>query len=291
MNELNSIFTELYFYMRNKLKINPNNIENKTFVNYNNKIMICCIGKNENLYAKEFVEYYVSLGFDKIIILDNNDLNGEKFEDVLHDFISKKLVEIKDLRGLKSIQIPSYNYCYQKYMYLYDWIAFFDFDEYLFIKENSTIKKYLFNDMFKKCQLVLFNWYMYDDNNLLRRDNRNMIQRFTSIKDFSKKTKFIVRGRINNLKITSSHIAINCNYCNSKGETIYPKSYKTLNKEINSIAYLKHFYTKTAEEYCNKINKGDVQFRNIKFKKEWKKKKKLKYFFNTTKILDKKCNY
>ena len=36
------------------------------------------------------------------------------------------------------------------------------------------------------------------------------------------------------------------------------------------MAYIKHFYTKTAEEYCNKINKGDVQFENANYKNEFK---------------------
>ena len=80
--------------------------------------MLCSIGKDENLYAKEFVEYYKSLGFDKIIILDNNDLLGERFEDVLKYYIQNKIVEIKDLRGLKQIQIPAFNHCYRNNMYM-----------------------------------------------------------------------------------------------------------------------------------------------------------------------------
>ena len=42
-------------------------------------ICICSIGKNENLYAKEFIEYYLLIGVKKIIIYDNNDINGENF--------------------------------------------------------------------------------------------------------------------------------------------------------------------------------------------------------------------
>ena len=105
--------------------------------------MLCSIGKDENLYAKEFVEYYISLGFDKIIILDNNDLEGERFDIVLKKYIDEHFVEIKNIRGLKQVQIPAFNYCYRKNMYLYDWIAFFDFDEYLFINNNSKVKQYL----------------------------------------------------------------------------------------------------------------------------------------------------
>ena len=186
-------------------------------------------------------------------------MEGERFDIVLKKYIDDHFVEIKNIRGLKQVQIPAFNYCYRKNMYLYDWIAFFDFDEYLFINNNSKVKQYLYNNRFLKCQQILLNWHMYDDNNLLKYDNRTMINRFNNFKTIGQKTKFIVRGNIINLLISSSHIAVNSNYCNSKGEQIYPVSYHNLPIENNSVAYLKHFYTKTAEEYCNKIKRGYAQ--------------------------------
>ena len=119
VNKLNEVFSKLLLNIRNEIHINSNYSEKNNFENNQNKIMLCSIGKEENLYAKEFVEYYLSLGFDKIIIMDNNDLNGERFDDILKSFIEKIKVEIKDLRGLKQIQLPSFNYCYMKYKYFY----------------------------------------------------------------------------------------------------------------------------------------------------------------------------
>ena len=87
---------------------------NKTLENYPIKekkgICICVIGKNENLYVREFIDYYKLLKVNKIIIFDNNDINGEKFDTIIKDFIEEKIVEIIDVRGLLSIQIPIYNY-------------------------------------------------------------------------------------------------------------------------------------------------------------------------------------
>ena len=36
--------------------------------------------ENENKYIKEFVKHYEKLKITKIIIYDNNDINGENFE-------------------------------------------------------------------------------------------------------------------------------------------------------------------------------------------------------------------
>ena len=181
---------------------------------------------------------------------------------------------------MKYIQIPSYNYCYRKNINLYDWIAFFDFDEYLFIHNNHSIKNYLSNNNFSQCQSILFNWYEYSDNDLLKYDNRTLIQRFTSLIKITNMTKFIARGNLSDIIITLSHLPSNINYCNSKGELYKPKSFKIYPKENNSFAYIRHYQTKTAQEYCNKILRGDVQFGTFIKKKIYLK---IKRFFSLNK--------
>ena len=52
------------------------------------KVCLCTIGKKENVYASEFVDHYKKMGYDKIFIYDNNDIEDEKFEDVLYRQIS-----------------------------------------------------------------------------------------------------------------------------------------------------------------------------------------------------------
>ena len=58
------------------------------------KICLCAIGKKENLYVNEFVEHYKKLGYDKIIIYDNNDKNDENLKDVLYKELSENFVSI-----------------------------------------------------------------------------------------------------------------------------------------------------------------------------------------------------
>ena len=59
------------------------------------KVCLCTIGKKENLYASEFVDHYKKIGYDKIFIYDNNDIEDERFENVLYRQISTKLIIIK----------------------------------------------------------------------------------------------------------------------------------------------------------------------------------------------------
>ena len=47
------------------------------------KIALCSVGKKENLYAKEFIEYYINLGVNHIFIYDDNEKNDEKIGDII----------------------------------------------------------------------------------------------------------------------------------------------------------------------------------------------------------------
>ena len=106
---------------------------------------LCCIVKNENKYLKEYVEYYLNLGFDKIIIGDNNDILGEQVKDVVKE--SEK-VTIINVRGQKKIQCRFYEDCYKKFKDVCDWMAFFDADEFLELNNHNNIKDFLSDNIF-----------------------------------------------------------------------------------------------------------------------------------------------
>ena len=131
------------------------------------KVCLCMLGKKENLYAKETVQYYKKIGYNHIYIYDNNDIGDEKLEDVLYNEINNNFVTIIDVRGLRKQQCSSYKHCYEKYNKFYDWLSFFDFDEFLYIKNNKTIQEFLSDEKYKKCANVKINWLSYTDNDLI----------------------------------------------------------------------------------------------------------------------------
>lgn len=259
-----NIYSVLYDFARNgnfkpKFKI----IKNKIFNLTNEKgICICSIGKNENLYIKEFIDYYISLGVKKVIIFDNNDINSENFKEIIQKYYTSKKVDIIDVRGMTSIQIPIYNYCYQNNYNLYDWIGLIDIDEFIYIKKKQNINSYFYNKRFRKCELVFLNWITYNDNNLIKYDNRTLNERFKNPKKQFIQGKSFVRGGIKNLLIPTSHIpGINVHYfCNSRGDRIYPTNFFNYKIESRPLAYIKHFYTKTVEEFCQKIIRGHAHY-------------------------------
>ena len=143
--------------------------KNKGFINFfkkHLKVCLCVIGKKENLYVKEFIDYYKKLGYNKIIIYDNNDINDEKFEDIIKKEIRKGFVSIINYRGYegknKHPQFDAYKDCYEKNNMKYNWLSFFDFDEFLELNPKSqTIREFLNHKRFQKCQTIKINWIVY----------------------------------------------------------------------------------------------------------------------------------
>ena len=272
------------------------------------KVCLCVIGKEENLYIKEFVTHYKNLGYDHIFLYDNNDVNGEKFEDVIQEEINENFVSIINYRGYSSkylnAQLFAYYFCYERYKRDFDWLSFFDIDEYLYINNtNISIQDFFDNKRYEKCQQIKINWLIYSDNDFLKYENKTLKERFTkeSIGKLSNRhIKATVRGSLPsnywaNAKNPHSTIYNVFKACTSSGIKI--SSNKSLIIPDYEFAHLKHYTTKTIEEYCNKIKRGKatrefiINEKNLKdrfdlfFEINRKTKEKVDYFnnfFNTS---------
>ena len=229
----------------------------------------CGIASQENKYAKEFIEFYINLGVEKFFVGDNNLPNTEKLSDILQDYIKNGTVEIFEMFGSILGQSEFGQSIYEKYKTRCGWFLFFDFDEYLeiFFKKNEklNLKQFLPNQIFSKCESILFNWLIYTDNELIYYDNRTLVERFTTPNYADRDNKFvksIVRGNLNKIVFqfnASNHVpSKNLSICDSNGNLKDPKRYSAffVNPPVFDYGYLKHFTTKTAEEYSIKMKRG-----------------------------------
>ena len=265
------------------------------------------MGKQENKYAKELIQYYWNLGIEKFILGDNNLPNTEKLSDVLQDYIDEGIIDIIELFDSSLGLSDFYNITYEKYRTKCKWFLLFDFDEYLEVhfekNKNLVLKDFLSNDIFNKCESILFNWLIYTDNNLLYYDNRPLQKRFTEPYyecEDNKYVKSIVRGNINKtifLQDQSNHVPEKgVIICNSMGKIIKDYNPHNIDPPIFDYGYLKHFIDKTAEEYCDKIIKGyrkmpfnvderiGIFFKHNRFSEEKLKIFEKKFKRNSTKL-------
>ena len=147
-------------------------------MNYNMKVAICIEVKNENRYLREWLDYHRNLGFDNIILYDNNDTNGENVFDVIGEEINNGYVIYEDIKDKRNYQLPCYNECMLKYHNDFDWILFLDCDEFLELKECNDIKYWLSQPKFDGFEQILINLDNYGDNDLVFDDGRGVIERF-----------------------------------------------------------------------------------------------------------------
>jgi len=254
----------ILYYDKDKIKINH---QNSLLKQKKIKVCLCTVGKEENKYIREFVQHYEKYGIDKIFLYDNNDKDGENFEEVIKDYINKGFVQINNWRGIKKPGRSTLRDCYMNNNHSYDWLIFYDIDEYIYLKNISDIREFLNSPKFNHCNKIYLNWVMHTDNNLLKYDNRSLHERFPVFKRFKKNKNYIIsgksiiRGGIKNITIKEVHFLDNkISSCDSSGKIIKFYKRKQIYYLDSENYYIDHYYFKSLEEFIQKIKKGDTYF-------------------------------
>jgi hypothetical protein len=115
--------------------------------------------------------------------------------------------------------------------------------------------------------MIHLNWMVYDDNGMVNNSNLPLFERFKTPMMYDKcvayefpenfHIKSIIRGGLKDIKwVASPHTPVNKNYtcCNDVGSEVV--SYYPFSKISFEDAYIRHFNTKTIEEYCLKMKRG-----------------------------------
>jgi hypothetical protein len=227
------------------------------------KVLLCGIAKLENPYLREWVEHYKKIGFTNIVLYDNNDVDGEVFGDVIGDYIENGFVIVENARGKICFQYPAYMECYKKYKDSYDWMAFFDIDEFLELRKHNNIQDFLMQERFDSFDMIHVNWKTYTDSGKIHYSDEPVQERFTKTMAYKKCVKYnfpennhvksIVRcNKHDELQfIPNPHSPINVETCcNGVGEPVDAElPFCEYNFED---VFLKHYTTKSLEEWITR---------------------------------------
>ena len=160
--------------------------------------------------------------------------------------------------------MKAYLDCYKNNKKDFDWMAFFDFDEFLVLKKDKDIHSYL--EKFDDFNCIKINWMIYDDNDIVVGDERPLNERFTRPMEYDKKVGFnfpqnnhvksIIRCSVDKFRAGGlPHVPIVVDkICNADGKNA---EYSPFEPYTFENAYLKHFSTKTIDEFVhNKMVRG-----------------------------------
>ena len=101
---------------------------------------LCAIAKDETPFLREWVAYHHLIGFERIIVYDNE--SAVPAREVLADMIDAGWVETYFIEG-KTVQLTAYHHCLITHGAEFEWLAFFDLDEFLLIENEMDARALL----------------------------------------------------------------------------------------------------------------------------------------------------
>lgn len=194
---------------------------------------VCLLIKDENKYMKEWVDWHNSIGVEHYYIYDNASVIPVK--NTLQYLYQDDLFTFVDWNDkYNHIQIDAYTHCLNNYGSESQWIAFIDTDEFLHTTDNFNLSYY------SECPYIRVPWKNFDANGCIKYSNENVQERFTRefwnnvgtpYKSIVQPSK--IRGMLVHDAIVSDYAAI-----------------------TTDEAVLHHYYTRSLEEWREKILRG-----------------------------------
>ena len=234
--------------------------------------VICAIAKLENDYIYEWASYHLGIGFSHIYIYDNNEIDGERIQDVFSGSSISDSVTVINVRGQRGKQLEVYNKCYQDYDF--DWCAFIDIDEFITFSQESgitSIEQLLLRHADHNA--IVLNWLCYGDCGNVEYNIGPVQERFPKpILPFgfvasqidgtpeNNHIKTIVKKGLDidweedHVPFCNPHIPSRLSdIVSASGKVVENRPWQTFD---NSVAYIRHYITKSLEEYARKSNRG-----------------------------------
>jgi hypothetical protein len=212
------------------------------------RCVLVCIAKAERLYIEEFINYYLKLGFYKIIIYDNSDSNEL-------NFLNSPSVQIINFPG-NIKQLAAYEHFLKYLKHQYHYVAFFDVDEFLVLKRHNNINDFCLQHIPSGALGV--NWYIFGNNGQTKYEPRGVLERFTrrsSIMDHHVKT-IAKCSDILKMKIHEPETLKKGTYFkNISGHKLELGCAFNFKKD-DTIVQLNHYFTKSDEELQIKCDRG-----------------------------------
>jgi hypothetical protein len=231
------------------------------------KVCVFTIIKNEHEYLEEWIKYHLDLGIDHLFIFE--DKGSESHKDITNKYPSDKVslnsiailpIDKSHVHNWQESRQSIYNkegLWWIKNNYNYDWCFAIDCDEYITLSNSGdTIQSAL--SLYSEYDAVILQWQNYNANGHVYKPNyeeKGIIDTYAqkcgkSINDAAwKSTKLMYK--LSDFKkhyFLGTHLCYDfCKWC----KTDYSKE---LNKICYDNIYLRHYLTKSWEEYVWKLN-------------------------------------
>ena len=196
------------------------------------KKSICLLIKNENKYLEEWINWHIDQGFNYFYIYNT----GSENPSLIVNKFNKNLFTIIEWNKYSfNMQLEAYQHCLNTNKND-DWIAFIDIDEFIYLPDKQYLDKVDSDISIIKLKQKLFNanGNLYYNNNLVQNLFKQECDNIEKFKPY----KSIIRPKL--IQLMGVHFPIK--YI---GKILY-----------NDNLFYHHYYTKSLEEWEEKISRG-----------------------------------
>lgn len=230
------------------------------------RIALGAIVKNEAPYVKEWAVYHQMLGFDPIIVYDNESTDGTtEVCRFLHDrgIIQHVLFPNPPLDGAEGPQILAYRDIVRHLTA--DWVAFLDADEFFCLERHTSVQEYVATHSGRSP--IALNWKLYGSSDHLRHDTGLVIDRFRMRPrhhEANALVKTIAPLRVCHEGLMHVHIhgwplaGGDCHYVDALGRPIVLEGNCLAKPTLWQGAWVNHYLIKSREEFEVKSRRGNA---------------------------------
>jgi hypothetical protein len=238
-------------------------------INASRTICLVAILKDEERFLDEWLIYHRMIGIDHFFLYDNDPAQPLKDYLVSHsDYLTIiNYWQLNDaVKSNQDAQLYAYTHALNNYIISFEWVTFIDADEFIVLKQHSSIKEFLSD--FRDEVSISLNWHLFGHNGFFNDPqrlitsslNRRMLMPFPDVKTITK-TAVIA-------DVTSAH------YCILKYGNRVDANHREYTNELyegkTDVAHINHYYCRSFKTWMRRIERGNV---NIQPKQEidWKK--------------------
>jgi hypothetical protein len=244
-----------------------------------NSVAICAIAKNEGPYLAEWAIYHRLIGFDQILVFDNDSTDDSAA--VLTRLQEAGFLSFRDwpnagpptwarlarMVGMRRWASPAkwhtqrraYREGLRTLRRTAEWIAFIDLDEFIVLPGLDDIHAFL--DRYQAQDAIAMHWKVFGTSRRRRKGKGLVIERFLRCAPRMYRVNRVVKtlARCSALVDPDLHnhkFAKGVSYRSIDGQRVPPGAGRTNDNASHDVIRVHHYFTKSVEEWRLKVARG-----------------------------------
>jgi hypothetical protein len=213
----------------------------------------CAIARDEDPFLEEWIAYHTLLGVEAFFIYDHQSTTP--IAESLAPLVKHGLVHVIPVTG-EAPQLPGYNHCLTEFGHDFEWIGFFDLDEFLVPKHVDDLRVMLTE--FESYAALCVNWINFGTSGHVQRPGGLLTENFTlacNAAEWSSHIKSFVRPATVRAFRGDPHFP-----SFRAGSVVVNEQFRPFWGPFSPLSHdrcqINHYYFKSLEDYRNKLSRG-----------------------------------